>query len=123
MSTPDTSIDESLIGPLKSAERKPLTTDNGRTPGPWRMDDRGVIQADPRPGTVSEAAGAVAFVYSPNNPVGVANGHLIGAAPDLLAACEALLEAQGSADAGKDGFGRYTDAVELARAAVAKVKR
>lgn len=116
-------LDESLIGPLKSPEKKPLTTDNGRTPGPWRLDDRGIVQADPRPGTVSEAAGAVAFVYSPNNPVGVANGRLIDAAPDLLAACEALLDAQGKADAGKDGFGRYTDAVELARAAVAKATR
>lgn len=113
--------DESLIGPLNptipvpKAAKKPLTTDNGRNPGPWRMDDRGIINADPREGTVSEAAGAVAFVYSPNNPVGKANGALIAAAPDLLAACELLLTVS--------GLDREAPhAVEVTRAAIAKAK-
>lgn len=91
--------DESLIGPLtpsdKKAPVKPLITDNGRHPGPWRMDERGVILAEPRPGTISEVAGCVASVYSPNNSVGIANGRLITAAPDLLVACEAALKGHG----------------------------
>ena len=45
------------------------------------------------------------------------------AVPDLLAACELLLEAQRKADAGEyGGFGEYVDAVELARAGVKKAK-
>lgn len=45
------------------------------------------------------------------------------AVPDLLAACELLLESQRKADAGEYGaFGAYVDAVELARMAVKKAK-
>lgn len=48
---------------------------------------------------------------------------LIAAAPDLLKACEALIEAQRRASAGETGgFGLYHDAVELARAVVEKLK-
>jgi hypothetical protein len=53
-----------------------------------------------------------------------ADARLIAAAPDLLEACETLLEAQRKADAGEyGGFGDYVDAVEMARAAIAKAKR
>ena len=42
---------------------------------------------------------------------------------DLLAACEMLTEAQRRADAGeRDGFGCYVDAVDMARAAIARTK-
>ena len=135
------SDDESLIGPLTPSHRrkapkppekvevrdapvpktpepspaKPLITDNGRHPGPWSVDERGVVKADPRPGTISEIAGCVASVYSPYNTVGIANGKLIAASPDLLAACEQLLAIPGiEAEA--------PEAVKVAKAAVAKAK-
>jgi hypothetical protein len=50
------------------------------------------------------------------------DAHLIAAAPDLLAACEMLAEAQRRAGAGEDGFGAYVDALDKARAALAKAK-
>lgn len=136
------SDDESLIGPLtpsprrKAAQKplenpevqeapapkapdpppfKPLATDNGRHPGPWNVDDRGIVKADPRPGTVSEVAGCVASVYSPYNTVGIANGKLIAASPDLLVACEKLLAIPGIET-------EAPEAVKLAKAAVAKAK-
>lgn len=124
-------VDESLIGPLNPTipvpkVKKPLTTDNGRNPGPWRLDDRGIVNAEPREGTVSEAAGAVASVYSPNNPVGRANGLLIAASPDLLAACEAALRGHGrvhedSCTIGPDNE-KCSCHVGMLEAAVAKAK-
>lgn len=57
------------------------------------------------------------------DPSGTRHARLIAAAPDLLAACEALVEAQRRADVGeRGGFGCYVDAVDLARAAIAKAK-
>lgn len=51
------------------------------------------------------------------------NALLFAAAPDLLAACERLAEAQRRADAGEHGgFGLYVDAVDAARAAIGKAR-
>lgn len=58
------------------------------------------------------------------DPSGKVHARLIASAPELLAACELLLEAQHRADNGdgRGGFELYCDAVEAASAAVKKVK-
>ena len=47
---------------------------------------------------------------------------LIAAAPALLEACRMLLEADDRASEGQGAFGLYVDAVDLARAAIAKAE-
>lgn len=86
------------------------------TTGSWRMG--------PGLGEVCDAEDRVVCdVYHPDDEVADAETRLIVAAPDLLAACEALLEAQRRAGTGEpDAFGLYHDAVELARAAVSRAR-
>jgi len=78
------------------------------TPGPWRVNHRCVED---------EARNAIASVYRNVDGTGhnKANARLIAAAPDLLAACEAILSGWGH----QDGVSR---AVEKARAARAKAR-
>lgn len=90
------------------------------TPGPWAVDDDGDV-------CISDLERLIAAVDRRNVTLrkdeAAANAALIAAAPDLLAACEALAEAQQRADAGEHvGFGLYVDAVDAARAAIAKAK-
>jgi hypothetical protein len=84
------------------------------TPGPWRVGSRGVIEAEPRDGTLAEAVGAVAFVYGPKDAAGVANAKLIAAAPALLAACCRVLNRWDSADGQMDRVDDILAAVEAA---------
>ena len=83
------------------------------TPGPWVVGNVGEVVA----GGIT-----LADVYGDEEQAD-ADAYLIAAAPDLLEACEMLAEAQRRADAGeRDGFGCYVDAVDMARAAIAKAK-
>lgn len=84
------------------------------TPGPWRVGERGIIEAEPRDGTIAEAAGVVAFVYQPRQTVGVANAKLVAAAPALLAACCRVLARWDSADGQMDRIDDILAAVESA---------
>lgn len=90
------------------------------TPGPWVVDDDdGSIR--------TESGDEVLVSYGDGEGHSLAATHadrmLVAAAPDLLAACETLVEAQRRADAGEHGgFGFYVDAVDIARAAIAKAK-
>jgi hypothetical protein len=89
------------------------------TPGPWEFDYEA--------GEVSAPNGTVVLYPTmlPDETEEVANGHLVAAAPDLLAACEALM---GYFKSGNDiPVDRATltcmcDAVVLARAAIKKAK-
>ena len=80
------------------------------TPGPWHWH-RG-----PGPNIYAEDGTEIGQI---NFSV---DGDLVAAAPDLLAACEMLAEAQRRADVGEHGFGAYVDAVDMARAAIAKAR-
>lgn len=98
------------------------------TPGPWTMhhcfnDGAEVCAIAP----VAWCGAASTYGASSTQRIDAAearaNARLIAAAPDLLEACEILTEAQRRADAGEHGgFGCYVDAVDKARAAIAKAK-
>lgn len=100
------------------------------TPGPWvhRLD-----MDPPDPGIDADCGGCVAHVQCHANVNTVArtgeefchaDARLIAAAPDLLAACEALpldCEFEDAADF-KDRSRAFLRAMELARAAIRKVE-
>lgn len=95
------------------------------TPGPWWHDDDGFVRADV--GTSGD------FVYSapvadPHATKDIdpdereANAHLIAAAPDLLAACEAVLPIIESLDSAKEEGDDDEPLAAQLRAAIAKAK-
>ena len=108
------------------------------TPGPWRID----YQQDEAPYIVAEQGKAwnnptICHLYqdiTPDDSVTIgplleafdnatANARLIAAAPDLLAACQALMRAETMQTEGKrDGatMGQISLAIDAARAAIAK---
>ncbi len=100
-------------------------TKGKHTPGPWRVvEDAG----DDRHGIYAKGFGFVAFcgfsVYpeQPDHPWTVqppANARLLAAAPDLLEACEALVQ---SFEDESDAIGHHKS-YDLARAALAKAGR
>ena len=99
------SLDKRLTACYDERMNKPLTK---HTPGPWVIgkQDHDVITVDTANGT------AICDVYvdSDDRP---ANANLIAAAPDLLEACERLL----------DGGWPHAEAdIELACSAIAKAK-
>jgi len=56
-------------------------------------------------------------------PDAKADANLIAAAPDLLSACEAFVEAEHIAlTDGQGAFSRYVDAIDAAKAAIAKAR-
>jgi hypothetical protein len=79
------------------------------TPGPWIDEETGEWLHDPRELLTSTA-----------------NAALMGSAPDLYAACEALMESAedegGGDDGGEVAAGLFWAAVRLARAALAKIE-
>lgn len=83
------------------------------TPGPWTVVVSGLavwsISKPPGQNGVIALCDSVARPYAENK----ANARLIAAAPELLAALEALYE---------DWNGPLTESVQLARAAIAKAK-
>jgi hypothetical protein len=85
------------------------------TPGPWRWVDPPEGQDEGPLARLVAADGTEVLNFDPSCgwPPDDANARLICAAPDLLAACEAIIAGWGH----QDGVSR---AVELARAAVAK---
>lgn len=91
------------------------------TPGPWFAEavyGRWCVWDDAGIACICDVHAGVE-----PDPSGAEHAHLIAAAPDLLAACETMAEAQRRADAGeRDGFGCYVDALDKARAAIAKAK-
>ncbi len=87
------------------------------TPGPWREGERGMIEAASREGTLSEAVGAVAFVYGPFDPHGRANAKLISAAPDLLDALEEYHRVASAVP-----YAQWTPAMHKAQDAIAKAR-
>ena len=80
------------------------------TPGPWRTDHDGY-----KCGTVEDANGVFsASVVSVSRTTTIANLSLIAAAPDLLAACGAVL----AADTGPE----RDDAAAMVRDAIKRAK-
>lgn len=90
------------------------------TPGPWKVGNRGIIEAEPREGSLSEAVGAVAFVYGPFEKVGQANARLVAASPDMWLVCERLR--QWWLEHGVEGNKELDAIADLARSALAKVE-
>lgn len=83
------------------------------TPGPWRRVDC-YIYGGP-PGTGSHVADASPFGPMADAGVADANARLIAAAPDLLAALEALMHTT------EDDL-HYLDVCQRARAAIRKAR-
>jgi hypothetical protein len=84
------------------------------------MGDRGMIEAEPCEGSLSEAVGAVAFVYGPFEETGQANARLIAASPDMWLVCERLR--QWWMEHGIEENKELDAVVDLARSALAKVE-
>lgn len=91
------------------------------TPGPWfceNGDNQWRVWDD-------EGWACICDVHTgvEPDPSGATHARLIAAAPDLLAACQMFAEAEDLARSSKwGGFGLYVDAMQLARAAIAKAK-
>ena len=82
------------------------------TPGPW------VVDPDTATATIrSETGTSVARCYQ-----GDEDARLIAAAPDLLAACGALMKAEGIKNGERNGYvmGCVSIAIDKAQAAIAK---
>lgn len=87
------------------------------TPGPWR--NAGLVGS----GIWIKASKQIAVVYGPRiNASAEANARLIAAAPDLLAACEAILAALNSGDVAIGRLDPIEDEEPRLRAAVAKAR-
>lgn len=89
------------------------------TPGPWTYVGFGVVQP------LSPQANGQKITTQCFGPDSEANARLIAAAPDLLAACHALMRAEVMQTEGKrDGatMGQISLAIDAARAAIAKAK-
>jgi hypothetical protein len=90
------------------------------TPGPWH-----VVPEAQSPWIVGDAEGDSIADCEPPGPwmseeEADANARLIAAAPDLLAALEACVDAM--TDGGKCEIKKWLDAFDLARLAIAKAK-
>ena len=86
------------------------------TPGPRKFQDGALYVVGPHPKT----GGATIVVTEPNGPEPTrnANGHLIAAAPDLLAACEeakAWMGPQSITEGGTEVFVMLRDAIVSAK--------
>ena len=91
------------------------------TAGPWEVaDGRDILSTQPG----AKCSGPLVAVVDDNDDrVTDADARLIAAAPELLIACEKLVEAQRRADVGATGgFDLYVDAVEAAQTALKKVR-
>jgi len=85
------------------------------TPGPWRVEEYGNGGAV----VIGEARAREVIAVSLTER----NANLIAAAPDLLAACEAFVEAEHAAILdGQRAFSMYIDAIDAAKAAIAKAR-
>lgn len=106
-----------------------MTQTSKHTPGPWRIADSGnhkaVLATRDRPGAHGhDTLCQVLDLFRPWDPSGrvetEANAHLIAAAPDLLAACEAWTKA---AHAGIDADPElWSTAENLSASAIAKAR-
>lgn len=93
------------------------------TPAPWVACDTGVyfeVKAANHYSHLADICGSQ-IIYDEgkhsNNGVAYANAHLIAAAPELL---EALIELTDSASEAIGGLGDLSDAIDTAKAAIAK---
>lgn len=82
------------------------------TPGPWKVFLDGVKTVCGRPGMDRSQLMPVVLLGLGCNKE--ANARLIAAAPDLLAACEAVIEYM--------KYGQFEKAVEVCKAAIDKAK-
>ena len=90
----------------------------GHTPGPWRYR---------RTYSNGEEVGCAVMpmgydLSTSNLDENEANARLIAAAPELLAACQSLMRAEGMQRGDRDGctMGEISQAIDAARAAIAK---
>lgn len=89
------------------------------TPGPWYTNTKGDNRYQSEIAREGDGK-TVAITYTSND----ADAHLIAAAPDLLAACKALMLAEGMQSGKRDGvtMGLISSAIDAARAAIAKAQ-
>lgn len=111
----------------------PSAADAKHTPGPWHVASneelrrvRGAL-CDDRPIAVNKGSYVLAAVWGGptivhNEDICKANAHLIAAAPDLLAACVAMLRYLDDTSIAQPArkWQALHDSTELARAAIAK---
>lgn len=93
------------------------------TPGPWEINGQGwdvyVISTNDPDTTICKME--VLSDENGSTQVTIDNANLITAAPDLLAACMALI-GEGNPPVGQPGHVDYVEAVHQARAAIRKAK-
>lgn len=84
------------------------------TPGPWRIHATDIVGAN--------AAVVVDCLGAMGGDDTDADKRLIAAAPELLAACQSLMRAEGMQRGDRDGctMGEISQAIDAARAAIAK---
>jgi len=91
------------------------------TPGPWRKfsrwNDRYLAVIDSIPDRDGKVMANCICHIALTNKNAVANAHLIAAAPDLLAACEAFVEAD-CQDGASLAFAMAVDAIAKAKVVV-----
>lgn len=89
------------------------------TPGPWEVIGNGwhvsIVRADDNNTTICDTQ------LQEDSYETIANANLIAAAPDLLAACKAMLGID-MPPAGEPGHIDYTHAVHMAAAAIVKAR-
>jgi len=86
------------------------------TPGPW-------MAREPNGPGNGWRVGPAWLGEAPSSNETSANANLIAAAPDLLAACEAFVEAEHAAILdGQRAFSIYVDAIDDAKSAIAKAR-
>ena len=96
------------------------------TPGPWEVDDESIYakNSDGSWQQVAELPGWRTNKGEVMSDTDRANARLIAAAPDLLAACHALMRAEPMQEGKRGGeiMGQISLAIDAARAAIAKAK-
>lgn len=95
-------------------------TQTNHTPGPWEIDDAAFDGLD-----IVSPQGRVAMLNDgePGEDTSIwANARLIAAAPDMLAALEALMRWETSALDAEQAAALMDEVCDMARAAIAKAK-
>jgi hypothetical protein len=110
------------VPPLQAERRVQEGDVTKHTPGPWRATPYSVFST--RQDRRTETIVARCRLSVARTAEGLANAHLIAAAPDLLAACEEALEMAEylSATWGTSHGDNYAEMAERLRAAIAKAR-
>lgn len=102
-----------------------MSTQNKHTPGPWKAQSRcasdgTLVVKDASFDEICVVREKTLRDYTDEDKKHVANARLIAAAPDLLAACEAVLKADANPQPWLEP--KYSNAIAQARSALSKAR-